>query len=226
MPQAHDSTTPQDKSDILQCPACLKFFSSGKGLNSHLSMARSCQWYRKGKNRELVDFTDHQLDDTEDSFPFNLSPDDSTPENPTDDWNSDLCPPPFADDDSESIDLDHDDFVLLPQAGPGPTTTANRQSGRSQPSIVLDDNDDTRYVIEHPTAGKVFSSADKDGDITMEDNTVPNNPYAPFSSEMDWMIAQWAVKDAPGHKAFDRFLEIPGVSLLVPSRIVTSYLSL
>ena len=58
MPQAHDSTTPQDKSDILQCPACLKFFSSGKGLNSHLSMARSCQWYWKGKNRELVDFTD------------------------------------------------------------------------------------------------------------------------------------------------------------------------
>ena len=86
--------------------------------------------------------------------------------------------------------------------------------------VVLDDDDDTRYVVEHPTAGKVFSSADKDGDITMKDNTVPNNPYAPFSSEMDWMIAQWAVKDAPGHKAFDRFLEIPGVSLLVLSKII------
>ena len=54
----------------------------------------------------------------------------------------------------------------------------------------------------------------------MKDNTIPNNPYAPFSSEMDWMIAQWAVKDAPGHKAFDRFLEIPGVSLLVLSKII------
>ncbi len=64
-------------------------------------------------------------------------------------------------------------LFCYPQAGPGPTTTANKQSGRSQPSIVLDDDDDTRYVVEHPTAGKVFSSADKDGDITMKDNTIP-----------------------------------------------------
>ncbi|KAF8958087.1 hypothetical protein BDZ97DRAFT_1668977 [Flammula alnicola] len=37
------------------------------------------------------------------------------------------------------------------------------------------------------------------------------NPFAPFSSELDWRVAQWAVKDGPGHNAFNRLLEIPGV---------------
>ncbi|KAF9471250.1 hypothetical protein BDN70DRAFT_820240, partial [Pholiota conissans] len=27
----------------------------------------------------------------------------------------------------------------------------------------------------------------------------------------DWKVAEWAVKDGPGQKAFDRFLEIPGI---------------
>ncbi|KAJ7743424.1 hypothetical protein B0H14DRAFT_2308748, partial [Mycena olivaceomarginata] len=35
--------------------------------------------------------------------------------------------------------------------------------------------------------------------------------FAPFASELDWMIAEWVIKDGPGHKAFDRLLDIPGV---------------
>ena len=38
-----------------------------------------------------------------------------------------------------------------------------------------------------------------------------SNPYMPFASELDWRIAQWAVKDGPGQNAFDRLLKIPGV---------------
>ncbi|KAF8168381.1 hypothetical protein B0H34DRAFT_646341 [Crassisporium funariophilum] len=48
-----------------------------------------------------------------------------------------------------------------------------------------------------------------DGDISMEGE----NPFFPFLSELDWKVAQWAVKDGPGHSAFNRLLEIPGVSL-------------
>ncbi|KAF8165815.1 hypothetical protein B0H34DRAFT_794159 [Crassisporium funariophilum] len=35
--------------------------------------------------------------------------------------------------------------------------------------------------------------------------------FFPFLLELDWKVAQWAVKDGPGHSAFDRLLEIPGV---------------
>jgi len=52
---------------------------------------------------------------------------------------------------------------------------------------------------------------DKDGDIAMGSESEPS-PFAPFSSELDWRVAQWAVKDGPGHNAFDRLLKIPGVS--------------
>ncbi|CAA7267865.1 unnamed protein product [Cyclocybe aegerita] len=34
---------------------------------------------------------------------------------------------------------------------------------------------------------------------------------SPFTSELDWKIAQWAIKDSPGHNAFDCLLKIPGV---------------
>ena len=40
------------------------------------------------------------------------------------------------------------------------------------------------------------------------------NPFSPFTSELDWKIGRWAVKDGPGHNAFDRLLQIPGVSPL------------
>ncbi|KAJ6540166.1 hypothetical protein DFH09DRAFT_1249545 [Mycena vulgaris] len=39
----------------------------------------------------------------------------------------------------------------------------------------------------------------------------PPNGFAPFASELDWRIAEWVIKDGPGHKAFDRLLAIPGV---------------
>ena len=38
------------------------------------------------------------------------------------------------------------------------------------------------------------------------------NSFFPFSSELDWRVAWWAVKDGPGHNAFNHLLEIPGVS--------------
>ncbi|KAF8868438.1 hypothetical protein CPB84DRAFT_1819214 [Gymnopilus junonius] len=44
----------------------------------------------------------------------------------------------------------------------------------------------------------------------MDDAGAPNL-FAPFASELDWRVAQWAVKDGPGHNAFNRLLEIPGV---------------
>ncbi|KAH9926857.1 hypothetical protein B0H21DRAFT_678600, partial [Amylocystis lapponica] len=35
------------------CPACGKSFATIPGRNMHLSSARSCKWYRKGKMADL-----------------------------------------------------------------------------------------------------------------------------------------------------------------------------
>ncbi|KAG0702907.1 hypothetical protein DFH29DRAFT_982183 [Suillus ampliporus] len=37
------------------------------------------------------------------------------------------------------------------------------------------------------------------------------NKYAPFASEIDWRVAQWAVVDGVGHNSLDHLLAIPGV---------------
>ncbi|KAJ7334948.1 hypothetical protein DFH08DRAFT_916210 [Mycena albidolilacea] len=51
---------------------------------------------------------------------------------------------------------------------------------------------------------------DPDGDVDMSDPDKING-FAPFASELDWRIADWVVKEGPGHKAFNRLLDIPGV---------------
>ncbi|KAF8874329.1 hypothetical protein CPB84DRAFT_1690242 [Gymnopilus junonius] len=45
--------------------------------------------------------------------------------------------------------------------------------------------------------------------------TVPE--FMPFSSELDWRFAEWAVKDGPGQNAIDRLLAIPGVRFRGPA---------
>lgn len=138
-------------------------------------------------------------------------------------------------------DINRDEFELLPQepfhpqahdqeedeagAGPGPHTLAARASHSSHHSYrALDDTDDTRFVVEHPSAGAVLQHnpqpppptrpQDSDGDITMDGDTTARSAFFPFNSELDWKVAEWAIKDGPGHKAVDRFLSIPGVSHL------------
>ena len=84
-----------------------------------------------------------------------------------------------------------------------------------------DDSDDEHITIVDEDADKIlrkeapprYTQVDREGDTLMEEGGEPN-PFAPFSSELDWRVAHWAVKDGPGHNAFNRFLEIPGVSNL------------
>ncbi|KAF8871060.1 hypothetical protein CPB84DRAFT_1818259 [Gymnopilus junonius] len=45
----------------------------------------------------------------------------------------------------------------------------------------------------------------------------------PFSSELDWRFAEWAVKDGPGQNAIDRLLAIPGVRFRGAGEIRLSY---
>ncbi|TFK45605.1 hypothetical protein OE88DRAFT_1740110 [Heliocybe sulcata] len=60
---------------------------------------------------------------------------------------------------------------------------------------------------------KIFEERerDMDGDVVMNDEDGTGNPFYPFSTELDWRVAKWAVEEGPGKKSFDRFLDIPGI---------------
>lgn len=243
--------------DVL-CPVCGQHFKTSQGMHHHLTSARSCNWWKKGKMRELtlddqpdVEWTQPQEsvgsdDDAglegpysqpepmDDSFP---SPN-STPPPPSisslpnpDNFIPDWYDKPWLEDEDEDFDivdvLNSNNSRLLPpedppvlsvpeigKQGPGPQTQA---ANREHTDIyrLLNDDEDIRLMIEHATAGAVLrqegpaTKLDSNGDVIMED---PENIYFSFSSELDWKIARWAVKDGPGHKVFDRLLSIPGVS--------------
>lgn len=36
------------------CPACSRYFRTQQGVQAHLSTAKSCRWWRKGKIAELL----------------------------------------------------------------------------------------------------------------------------------------------------------------------------
>jgi hypothetical protein len=229
----HTTMIPTDRSLLEDdtCPACYKVFSTTKGRNCHLLTALSCKWYGRGKiaeGRSRVVFgegTDMHVEDI--------------PGNNQEEINSAAHPNP------PDIQIDEDLFHFIPDlpdlpnetgveigdAGPGPQTSAFRQTHR-----VLDDEDDTRVTEEHQGAGwkirmgktlfdswqeKFSGTVDQDGDVEMEEG---GNKYAPFASEMDWRIARWAVKDGIGHNSFNRLLEIPGVSSLCVM-IINSFLT-
>ncbi|PPQ92723.1 hypothetical protein CVT25_013764, partial [Psilocybe cyanescens] len=97
--------------------------------------------------------------------------------------------------------------------GPGPQTAANRiQSAALHYSKVLDDDEDDRTIIWTKNAGDIIHRVIPPKYMPEEENTaIGASNFAPFASELDWKVAQWAVMDGPGHNTFDRLLAIPGV---------------
>ncbi|KDQ52859.1 hypothetical protein JAAARDRAFT_699996 [Jaapia argillacea MUCL 33604] len=105
------------------------------------------------------------------------------------------------------------------------------EAGPSRPvGCFQEDTEDTRVSVDHLSAGRVIRvdrGLDEkwrrrfrdeilggDGDFEMGDavDGGGDNPFHPFVSEMDWRVAQWALKESPGHGTFDRLLAIPGLS--------------
>lgn len=209
--------------DDFICPACDKPFRTEQGLNSHLTTSRSCSWYRRGKIADLQPWEDDaDLIDEEQEPPFRPPQRDIPPDQAIQYFDEDEPFYFFPDEPDEPV---AEEGV----AGPGPSTTANRNRTDHR---VLEDEDDERVEEIHPHAGKVIAmdralvakwrlytgggNVDTDGDVEMSDmDQSTSNPYAPFASEIDWRVARWAVKDGPGHNALNRLLEIPGVRYLV-----------
>ncbi|PPR07087.1 hypothetical protein CVT26_005304, partial [Gymnopilus dilepis] len=222
---------------IPQCPACGRYFKTSRGLNTHLSTAKSCSWYRKGKIRELeaqdldilLPSQPSQPPPPPPSEPQAGSSQTTSRDRQTEvaadgipiEWNERDFPPELVEDDDTDWnmepgeDIDRDEYVLLPSDPPlaGPSRTTDHPNRHRS----LDDDEDASHEeVPHPTAGKIFGRApsatafqtDQEGDTVMSE---PASDYMPFSSELDWRFAEWAVKDGPGQNATDRLLSVPGV---------------
>ena len=188
----------------IPCEArCGRWFTSIGSMNSHLSKARSCAWYEKQNLRALnVD----EDDDENNSFHV------PAPSPPHDgDWD------PQQD---QEFGPYEDEFHYLltkePNAEPEQAAAHPIQNPKYP---ILEDEDDQRVVQIDKEAGRIYRhdppprpcQMDNDGDNLIY-NDGEHNAFFPFASELDWRVAQWAVKDGPGHNAFNRLLEIPGVS--------------
>lgn len=212
------------------CPAnCGRWFETDKGLNSHLSQSKSCQWFRSYQKSAAIENFAAQLDqqDLGDEFMARHIDED--------------LPPKISDGEAGELlrefEEEQDLFyfveaepVALGEAGPGPSTQArrdtlaNRQLGAKV--RTFDAEDLKMDEVEHPTGGARIRmdeslyerwrvSHDFLNDLPMDGTDTQANIYAPFASEMDWRIADWVVKDNIGHNLLNRLLGIPGVSLFV-----------
>ena len=193
-------------------------------MNSHLTSAKSCSWYAKERLKDLG------INDMEDGASSTLIEPDMKVYREEEDEGWKEYDPQQDPDIAMEFGPYGDELQFLPdeleEIGTEPQTqTADNSvfqgTTHSRHTVLDDDDDDERVTIVDEEAGRIFgreapprhTQVDREGDTFMEEGGEPNQ-FAPFSSEMDWRVAHWAVKDGPGHNAFNRFLEIPGVSNL------------
>lgn len=190
----------------------------------HLSTARSCKWYRKGKNVIRLD------DDVPEPVEMEVLV--SGEDNPGS---------------SNAMEVDGEDFEDLiqnrdlfrfvlpeepPDIGEASSSSAPRYITVRPP--VLDDEDDPRTYEEDESVGAVIAMApsivekwkayfEEDAENRMDVDVEENQEgrgndssakWRPFASELDWKVASWIVKEDVGQNSLNRFLSIPGVRVV------------
>ena len=193
-------------------------------MHKHLTSSKKCRGYLDGKLRDLGLYDDVLADFREEA-------------NPGEEWSEEEDEAPYEPFEFEPMTSYINQLHFIPPgdtengadrgpiAGPGPSTAANiiQRSVAAHQQRVFDDLADPRDVVWTQGAGHVIrwvdpprfvqsDARDEEGDVPMADE---DSKYFPFSSELDWRVARWAIKDGPGHNAFDRLLEIPGVCWLI-----------
>jgi hypothetical protein len=201
---------------------CGRHFQRQSSMICHLSAAQSCQWYLSKKFRTWDEEEDNAFTfpPAEEDYGGIFDTDDDTPH--TDELTN-------LHSVISQLNLGPRDTVFIPHitanldtadAGPEPANAANRLRQAALSNHTLDDENDERITITHKNAGVVrrkelppgHNVQDQDGDTAMDgpNDSIPQ-PFHPFNSDLDWRVAQWAIKDGPGQNAFDRLLSVPGV---------------
>lgn len=105
------------------------------------------------------------------------------------------------------------DQVKEGEDGLGPTTAANQQSPLGH---LLDNDDGEQHTWHwHDSAGKIYgyqqTAYQPWNKVLSGDMEKGREQYQPFSSKLDWEIAQWAVKNKIKQVALNHLLQIPQV---------------
>ncbi|KAH9921595.1 uncharacterized protein B0H18DRAFT_880019 [Fomitopsis serialis] len=191
------------------CPACDKPFRTSQGVMAHLSTARSCKWFRKGKNAvpRVYDVPD-VIESIADNDTGSGAGPDAMDQDPED----------FLDV-LQHRELFRFDLPSSPAAdsrfpGEGEASSSNTMAGRvirMEERIV-----DTwkAYFAEDP--GEEAQGDDVPMEVDGEEGPPaacpdPNLKWRPFASELDWQVAMWVIREDVGQKSLNRFLSIPGV---------------
>lgn len=198
-----------------QCPVCNKHLKTTQGLSAHLSSAKTCTWYRKGKLSELKVQMEEEviaMQEVEAQVPIHRGKASRRERDPFEvvedfvDRAYDLVP----------LESNSQDNVS------GPSSWEQRSedalSGFIDERVKEDPFPSTGRTIQmdgtlHEKWRAFFGCEDVDRDVAM-DGGVPEEKFAPFVSKLDWRVARWAVQEGIGHKSLDHLLAIPGVSTL------------
>lgn len=101
---------------------------------------------------------------------------------------------------------------------PDPSPATHGQTRRT----FVDDDTDSRTYRWHSTAGRVYRREPtvhaRWKSLFGETGGQSGSAYAPFSSRIEWELAQWAIQEKISQKSFDRLLRIPQVILLLFGR--------
>ncbi|KAG1742090.1 hypothetical protein EDD22DRAFT_851632 [Suillus occidentalis] len=164
-------------------------FKTSKSLLSHMGQAKRCQWYCKGKFRDLGNL-DALVEDQED---MNMDEGDGG----VDEWNPQ---------DAQKV-WNEELFDLIPMQPPTDCAPTRSESPEVEKPIqgssrrVLNVDEDHRMVVEHPTASTIMREGETfieswcrhilgdqlqfngNGDVDMEG--VTPQKYSPFASEVE-----------------------------------------
>ena len=186
-----------------ECPVCSKVFGSEQGLSSHLSTARSCKWWKGEPLQHVIGGQIAVHHHPPLPSPTFLDP-------PSFNWNDPTWPDMEYDNDgSEELEQDELELLRPPNTSETVTTQDDRRPRRAlSRALVMDE--EAQCIETHPTAGAVLEHR-----MEVDSNFEESN-FHPFSNEVDWRFAEWAIKDSVGHGSLDRLLSIPNVSLLLP----------
>lgn len=99
---------------------------------------------------------------------------------------------------------------------PTPIVPTEVQPTSNSLSRKLVEAPDSRFTSWHPTAGKVLSvdhTIQEHWKKLFDNQDNRNENYKPFSSQTDWELGQWAIKEKTKQGSFNQLLNLPGVSL-------------
>ncbi|KAI0821718.1 hypothetical protein BC628DRAFT_793206 [Trametes gibbosa] len=142
-------------------------------------------------------------------------------------------PLPTEDDNSDSDnEPDHDEDGWEPEPPPIPAVHAREPSNdnvppatvpsgiRSAAEVNASQTKRKTYIETYPDprAGHPIPHAERVGTgydqygaaLGVNENSA--NPWAPFTSQLDWEVARWAMLRGPGSTAFTELLKIPGLA--------------